>query len=155
MERAAAVIQATYRSFRVRRKLQRANRAFAVFQREFRDRRLEKEKEKAQEKIEAEMKDAIERKKIHNFRSSMRKQLKMLEVLPAREVNKFMVETQLNAARRIQAGYRGMLARRRTANLRCETQKQRAAVVIQRQVGWVDPYHNIRTHGLRPYAWVI
>ena len=118
----------------MRKQLYRANRAFAVLQRRFRERRKEKEREKAREKEDEERKDALERRMIHNLRSSMRKQMKMLESLPAREVNQFMVENQVNAATRIQAGYRGMLARREAHKLRIVTQQHRAATVIQRQV---------------------
>lgn len=104
------------------------------FQRLFRQRRLDKAREKQEEKEEEERRLLEERKRIGEFRSSMRKQLKLLESVPAREVNKFMVENQEQAITRIQAGYRGMVARRRATKQRNEVKQQRAAVTIQRQV---------------------
>ena len=68
---------------------------------------------KVEEKQREENKLAIEQKRISEFRSSMRKQLKMLESVPAREVNLFMSENQEMAARKIQAAFRGVLGRRK------------------------------------------
>ena len=64
----------------------------------------------------------------------MQKQLKMLEGVPAREVNLFMAENQVKAANKIQAAFRGMMGRRKYRERRDEVTKERAAVIIQRQV---------------------
>ena len=64
----------------------------------------------------------------------MQKQLKMLESLPAREVNLFMEENQVKAASKIQAAFRGMVARKKYRERNEEVTRERAAVTIQRQV---------------------
>ena len=89
---------------------------------------------KAEEKDRRDYKLAFEQKRINEFRSSMRKQLKMLETVPAREVNLFMAQNQEEAASKIQAAYRGMVARRAFHERRHEVTRERAAVAIQRQV---------------------
>ena len=88
----------------------------------------EKEKEEEQNRLD------IEQKRIKEFRSSMRKQLKMLEGVPAREVNLFMAENQEKAACAIQAAFRGMMGRRMFRERRHEVTRDRAAIAIQRQV---------------------
>lgn len=64
----------------------------------------------------------------------MQKQLKMLESVPAREVNLFMEENQVKAASKIQAAFRGMVARKKYRERNEEVTRERAAVTIQRQV---------------------
>ena len=64
----------------------------------------------------------------------MRKQLKMLEGVPAREVNLFLAENQEKAASLIQAAFRGMMGRRMFRERRHEVTRERAAIAIQRQV---------------------
>ena len=76
----------------------------------------------------------LEQKRISEFRSSMKKQLKMLESVPAREVNLYMADQQVQAASKIQAAFRGMVARKRVNERRNEVMRDRAAVTIQRQV---------------------
>ena len=76
----------------------------------------------------------LEQKRINEFRSSMKKQLKMLESVPAREVNLYMADQQVQAASKIQAAFRGMVARKRVNKRRNEVMRDRAAVTIQRQV---------------------
>ena len=76
----------------------------------------------------------LEQKRISEFRSSMKKQLKMLESVPAREVNLYMADQQVQAASKIQAAFRGMVARKRVNERRNEVMRDRAAITIQRQV---------------------
>lgn len=64
----------------------------------------------------------------------MRKQLKMLESVPAREVNKFMLDNQIQAVSKIQAGFKGMMCRRQMKFVKEELRRTRAAKTIQRQV---------------------
>ena len=58
----------------------------------------------------------------------------MLESVPAREVNLFMEENQVKAASKIQAAFRGMVARKKYRERNEEVTRERAAVTIQRQV---------------------
>ena len=95
---------------------------------------MDKEREKEKGKRRQERKLAQEQKRINEFRSSMQKQLKMLESVPAREVNLFMEENQVKAASKIQAAFRGMVARKKYSERSEEVTRERAAVTIQRQV---------------------
>ena len=95
---------------------------------------MDKERVKEKGKRREERKLALEQKRINEFRSSMQKQLKMLESVPAREVNLFMEENQVKAASKIQAAFRGMVARKKDRERNEEVTRERAAVTIQRQV---------------------
>ena len=88
----------------------------------------------AEEKEREISKLAIEQKRINEFRSSMQKQLKMLESVPAREVNLFIAQNQEKAASKIQAAYRGMVGRRIFRERQHDVTRERAAIAIQRQV---------------------
>lgn len=67
----------------------------------------------------------------------------MLETVPAREVNKFMVEHQETAASKIQAAFRGMKTRKELSPMKKEYQRTKAARTIQRQVKqYVKQYVN-------------
>ena len=134
LARAATVIQAFYRGSKERHALKRAELGIILLQRKFRQKRLDKERMKVEEKQREENTLAIEQKRISEFRSSMRKQLKMLESVPAREVNLFMSENQEMAARKIQAAFRGVLGRRKFLERHNEVTRERAAIAIQRQV---------------------
>lgn len=133
LARAATVIQAFYRGSKQRQTLKRAEWGIILLQRKFRQSRLDRERVKEKEKKREERKLATEQKRINEFRSSMRKQLKMLESVPAREVNLFMADNQEKAASKIQAAYRGMVARRTFRSRQHEVARERAAVTIQRQ----------------------
>lgn len=89
-----------------------------------------------------------EQKKLQGFRSSMKKKLKMLETVPAREVNKFMVENQEQAASRIQAAFRGMKTRQQLKTVKDDYRRTKAATTIQRQVNrLVIDIHKQRSKG--------
>lgn len=134
LARAATVIQAFYRGSKERQTLKRAEWGIILLQRKFRQSRLDRERVREREKKREERKLATEQKRINEFRSSMRKQLKMLESVPAREVNLFMADNQEKAASKIQAAYRGMVARSIFRSRQHEVARERAAVTIQRQV---------------------
>lgn len=134
LARAATIIQAFIRGSKERQSLRRAEWGITLLQRKFRQSHLDKRRMKAEEKERRDYKLAFEQKRINEFRSSMRKQLKMLETVPAREVNLFMAQNQEQAASKIQAAYRGMVARRIFRERRHDVTRERAAVAIQRQV---------------------
>ena len=94
---------------------------------------------RAKERQQEENKLVLEQKRINEFRSSMRKQLKMLESVPAREVNLFMAENQVKAASKIQAAFRGMMARKKVHKQRNKVMQERAAIAIQREVCVLRP----------------
>lgn len=133
LSRAATAIQAFYRGSRQRQRLKQAELGIILLQRKFRQRRLDKERAREKGKRREERKLALEQKRINEFRSSMQKQLKMLESVPAREVNLFMEENQVKAASKIQAAFRGMVARKKYRERNEEVTRERAAVTIQRQ----------------------
>lgn len=151
LARAATIIQAFFRGSKERQSLRRAEWGITLLQRKFRQSRLDKRRIKAEEKERRDYKLAFEQKRINEFRSSMRKQLKMLETVPAREVNLFMAQNQEQAASKIQAAYRGMVARRTCRERRHEVTRERAAVAIQRQF---RRYRQRMTDARKPYPVV-
>lgn len=133
LTRAATIIQAFYRGSKERQSLKRAEWGITLLQRKFRQNRLDKQRMNAEEKEREISKLAIEQKRINEFRSSMQKQLKMLESVPAREVNLFIAQNQEKAASKIQAAYRGMVGRRIFRERQHDVTRERAAIAIQRQ----------------------
>ncbi|KAK3750422.1 hypothetical protein QZH41_016982, partial [Actinostola sp. cb2023] len=140
LTRSATIIQACFRGFRTRERMKQADRGITLLQQKFRQKRFKREQERKQRNEQQEQLLFAEQKKIHGFRSSMKKKLQMLETVPAREVNNFMLENQDQAASKIQAAFRGMKSRRQIGTRRENVQRTKAATIIQRQ------FHRYREH---------
>ncbi|EDO49031.1 predicted protein, partial [Nematostella vectensis] len=131
---AATTIQSGFRGYKTRKQLELAKAGMTKLQRLFRQKRDLKIREAERVKEEENRKHLAEQKRIQEFRCSMKKQLKLLETVPAREVNKHMQENQIAAATTIQAAYRGMRCRRQAQHVRTHLLRVRAAIRIQRQI---------------------
>eukprot|EP00794_Sanderia_malayensis_P003416 gene3416-3907_t len=134
LNEAASVIQAIYRGHLTRRKMKKANEAFGKFQRIYRERKrrdLDEKMKKIKEKEKKELEE-INRRKV--FLSSRTKQLKVIENIPAKTVDKFLKNIQIEAAMKIQRIWRGHSTRKTLEPKLGEIKRIRAAIKIQRQM---------------------
>lgn len=148
-QQAAILIQSCYKGYRMREKLRRANIAISIFQCTYRRKTRRQNVIKSQNNIQ-KMKDEFqkaERRKI--FFTSKAKQLKSIETIPAKTVDKFLENLDRNSAIKIQAAWRGHKTRKSLSGLKPGMKKVRAVIVIQRQVRrWLRQCRARREHGL-------
>ncbi|KAK2176926.1 hypothetical protein NP493_630g00039 [Ridgeia piscesae] len=144
--RAAALIQAAWKSFMTRRKLKRASSAMSRFQINYRGRKIEEEQRKLEEKVQAELRHMLLIQRRHAMRDLREKQLEMLTLLPAAEVQKHLEQEKLQSAVKIQALWRGHMTRKCLASTQKGVRETRAAICLQRGVRqWLKRIHNRRT----------
>nr|XP_002740629.1 PREDICTED: IQ calmodulin-binding motif-containing protein 1-like [Saccoglossus kowalevskii] len=134
LHRAATTIQAIYKGFITRKKLKKADRGIKTFQRSFRVHQVNKQKQLEDKRLERELQHQLlvaHRKKI---RETRQKQLNMIAAMHPSEVNKHLELAQIHAAIKIQAIWKGVLARKRYGMTKATAQQVRAAIAIQRAV---------------------
>ncbi|KAL4229455.1 hypothetical protein ACF0H5_012493 [Mactra antiquata] len=135
----AVMVQANWRGFITRKKLARANKSFAKFQKAFRNRMRVKEDTIRRQKnqSEAEYKGLVNRQKI--MREFRERQLHCIEILPASKVETFLQNEQILAATRIQKLWRGYSERNQLSGRRDLVRQTRAAIKIQHCVRrWLE-----------------
>ncbi|KAK3106409.1 hypothetical protein FSP39_019392 [Pinctada imbricata] len=139
LARAAVTIQAIWKGFIIRKRLNRANKAFTKFHRSFRHKQvvMEQRKELAKEALELERRLKLNRQKI--MREFKEKQLHTIEILPASHVDKYFEREQTQAAIQIQKCWRGFHSRQSMFDKRILVQRYKAAVILQRGVRrWLE-----------------
>ncbi|XP_014669000.1 PREDICTED: IQ calmodulin-binding motif-containing protein 1-like isoform X2 [Priapulus caudatus] len=131
---AAVRIQAYFRGYRTRRRLEKANLAFASFHKQYRERKAKN----AQSKSEEQRQGALRQRLLESRRQALRRlsvrQLQCIEILPAGEVDRYLLQQQEAAAARIQACWKGSRERRRLSGRRARARRERAASTLQRAV---------------------
>jgi len=81
--------------------------------------------------------------------SSRLKQLKTIETIPAKTVHKFLENLEHESVSKIQAIWRGYKTRKIMERLRPELRKEKAAIIIQRQIRkWLQRCYSKRISGL-------
>ncbi|KAK3591386.1 hypothetical protein CHS0354_005304 [Potamilus streckersoni] len=136
---AAIVLQAYWKGYITRKKLDRANKSFSKFQKAFRNRREQKEQMKFTRQMEsdAEYLGKLNRKKI--MRDFKQRQLHTIEILPAAKVESYLQNEQTQAAIQIQRYWKGYNERMKISGRRDLAQQTRAAIKIQRGVRtWLE-----------------
>ncbi|NXW29245.1 IQCB1 protein, partial [Phaetusa simplex] len=129
---AACIIQATWRGFLTRKRLKKLPKAVTTLQRSFRAKReqelqhLKKQKEDEALKLQMQLQRQRARRLFHE------RQLALLEIIHASQVNKYMEEMEGKSALTIQRFWRGYRARRNFHQQRQSLKEYKAAVVIQR-----------------------
>jgi len=148
-ENAAIVIQACYKGYKLRERLQKATIAITLFQRSYRAKvkmKSEKRTQENLEKMKLEHEDAERRK---TFMSSKVKQLKTMEAIPAKTVHTFLENLEHEAATKIQAAWIGHKSRKALAIEKPTLKRIKAAVVIQRQIRkWLERCRSKHADGL-------
>ncbi|KAG1682114.1 IQ calmodulin-binding motif-containing protein 1 [Nymphon striatum] len=95
------------------------------------------EKRKKQLSLELKQNEAINRKQ--EMRKSKQRQLEMLTMIPASQVENYFQNEQNIAATKMQAIWRGYKSRKQYPQIRYDVLRHRAAVIIQTQVRiWLE-----------------
>ncbi|XP_064594930.1 IQ calmodulin-binding motif-containing protein 1-like [Liolophura sinensis] len=137
--RAATTIQALWKGVLTRRKLKKADRSFAKFQRSFRQKLETTERRKEEEKMEKELEEQLLANRRKIMRDFHEKRLHLIEILPPQMLQGYMEKENTQAAIRIQKTWRGHRERLRREDRRDLATRSRAAVLIQRTVRrWLE-----------------
>ncbi|XP_077993838.1 IQ calmodulin-binding motif-containing protein 1-like [Glandiceps talaboti] len=132
MHRAATTIQAVWKSFRTRKQLKKADKAMKTFQRSFRGRQVNRQRKLELEREERELRHQLLVAHRRTIRHTREKQLNMIAAMHPSKVNKYLEISQITAAIKIQARWKGVLARKKYGLRRATAVQVRAAIAIQR-----------------------
>ena len=125
---AAVLIQAVWRGYKCRKKMQRVRVGICRFQQLYRRWKLDKERVK-QERVQMTSKSAhTAQREFHE------QQMATLKLIPASEVDGFIRKQEEQAASRLQAWWRGLLARKAFQDMKVASVRTKSAGVIQRAV---------------------
>lgn len=138
-QEAASYIQALWRGVFTRRRLKRANVVFAKFHRSYRLRKAKEEHALLETRVQTELQRRMDAKRRKMMIYLKEKHLQVMEVLPAAQVEKFLMKEKQSAALRIQTLWRGHKERNQLTRRQEVAQQVKAAIKIQRMVRkWLD-----------------
>lgn len=130
--RAAAMIQSVWRGYTTRKKLKKMQQGIMKFQQMYRRKKAEKLKQEQQNRTTK----ALFTVKELNLKSERltfhKKQLSVIEQLPASEISRFVTQQENEAAIAIQSWWRRRLACTRYKKLQAEARQSHCVTVIQR-----------------------
>ncbi|KAJ8247080.1 hypothetical protein GJAV_G00258520 [Gymnothorax javanicus] len=132
--KAACVIQAAWRAFQTRKRIKKLPKAVSTLQRSFRQRRQLQEAESRRRRAEEDLKQQVLLRRQRAIREFRLRQLHLLEMVPAGQVERFMGELELRAAVMIQRVWRGHRVRCNFRSQKQDLRQFKAAVTIQRAV---------------------
>ncbi|XP_069588731.1 IQ calmodulin-binding motif-containing protein 1 [Ranitomeya imitator] len=132
LHRAARTVQAVWRGFRTRRRIRKLPAAVTALQRSFRAKRDQEMKQLQRQKEEEELRERLKLRRLRAMREFREKQLMLLEVVRAGQMDKHIQETQTTSALIIQKHWRGCRDRRRVLLQKQTLKRYKAAVTIQR-----------------------
>ncbi|NXC44197.1 IQCB1 protein, partial [Penelope pileata] len=129
---AACIIQAMWKGYQTRKRLKKLPQAVTTLQRSFRAKREQElqhlEKQKEDEALKLQM--LLQRQRA--MRLFHERQLALLEIIHASQVDKHMQEMKVKSALTIQRFWRGYTARRNFHQQKQSLKEYKAAVIIQR-----------------------
>ncbi|XP_042192491.1 IQ calmodulin-binding motif-containing protein 1 [Callorhinchus milii] len=131
---AASLIQAAWRAYQTRKRLKKLPKAVTTLQRSFRARQEQEIKRIEKRKAEEELKQQVQLRRHRAIREFRQRQLTLLEIVPASQMDKYLQEEEEKSALLIQTQWRGHRERRAFYQQKQALQAFRAAVVIQRVV---------------------
>ncbi|NWH54426.1 IQCB1 protein, partial [Fregata magnificens] len=129
---AACTIQAMWRGFQTRKRLKKLPQAVTTLQRSFRAKREQELQHLKKQKEDEALKLQMQLQRQRAMRLFHERQLALLEIIHASQVNKYMEEMEGKSALTIQRFWRGYRARRNFHQQRQSLKEYKAAVVIQR-----------------------
>ncbi|NXK84929.1 IQCB1 protein, partial [Amazona guildingii] len=131
---AACVIQAMWRGFQTRKRLKKLPQAVTTLQRSFRAKREQELQHLKKQKEDEALKLQMQLQRQRSMRLFHERQLALLKIIHASQVDKYMEEMERKSALTIQRFWRGYRARRNFHQQRQSVKEYKAAVVIQRAV---------------------
>ncbi|KAG5852830.1 hypothetical protein ANANG_G00066710 [Anguilla anguilla] len=149
--RAACVIQAAWRAFQTRKRMKKLPKAVSVLQRSFRERRRLQATQAQRRRAEEELKHQVLLRRQRALREFRQRQLLLLEIVPAGQVDRFLGDLDMRAAVMIQKVWRGHRERRTFQQQKQELRQFKAAVAIQRAVLRFLKRQRAKRHRLSPW----
>uniref|UniRef100_A0A8D0HJN3 IQ motif containing B1 n=1 Tax=Sphenodon punctatus TaxID=8508 RepID=A0A8D0HJN3_SPHPU len=134
LHQAACLIQAVWRGFRTRKRLRKLPRAVTALQRSFRAKREQETRELQRRREDDALRQQVRLQRQQAMRLFHERQLTLLEIVHASQVDKHVHEVEEKSALTIQRHWRGCRARRNFHQQRQSLQQHKAAVIIQRVV---------------------
>ncbi|KAJ7345894.1 hypothetical protein JRQ81_001844 [Phrynocephalus forsythii] len=134
LHQAACSIQAAWRGFQTRRRLKQLPKAVTTLQRNFRAKKEQELKSLKKQKEEESLRQQLQLQRQRAMRQFHERQLTLLEIVHAGQVDKHIHEMEERAALTIQRYWRGYRARRNFHQQKKYLQQYKAAVVLQRAV---------------------
>ncbi|KAM3917220.1 IQ calmodulin-binding motif-containing protein 1 [Leptodactylus fuscus] len=132
LHRAARTIQAMWRGFQIRKRMRRLPGAVTSLQRSFRAKREQEMKQMKRQRDEELLRERLKLQRLRAMREFREKQLTLLEIVHAGQMDKHIRETQERSALIIQRHWRGHRDRRQFLLQKQILRQYKAAVAIQR-----------------------
>ncbi|NXX77006.1 IQCB1 protein, partial [Urocolius indicus] len=129
---AACKIQAMWRGYQTRKRLKKLPQAVTILQRSFRAKREQELRHLKTQKEDEALKLQMQLQRQRAMRLFHERQLALLQIIHASQVNKYLEEMEGKSALTIQRFWRGYRARRNFHQQRQSLKEYKAAVVIQR-----------------------
>ncbi|XP_022084664.1 IQ calmodulin-binding motif-containing protein 1-like [Acanthaster planci] len=134
LHRAARTVQAVWRGFQTRKQLKKANKAFTRLQKSFREKQAQRDQQVEKERERRELQHQLLVSRRQAIRQTRQKQLDMIAAMAPGKVDRYLQMSQIAAAVKLQARWRGILERRKLGLRKATAQQVRAAITIQRVV---------------------
>ncbi|XP_048391021.1 IQ calmodulin-binding motif-containing protein 1-like isoform X2 [Stegostoma tigrinum] len=132
--RSACLIQAAWRAYQIRKRVKSLPKVVTTLQRSFRAKREREIQQLEKRREEEELKHLLQLRRHRALREFQQRQLSLLELVPASEVNKYLQEERERSALIIQKVWRGHSLRKDFDKRKQALKEFKAAVVIQRAV---------------------
>ncbi|XP_038277692.1 IQ calmodulin-binding motif-containing protein 1 [Dermochelys coriacea] len=132
LHQAACLIQAVWRGFQTRKRLKTLPKAVTALQRSFRAKREQELQHLKRLKEDETLRQQLRLQRQRAMRLFHERQLTLLEIVQAGQVDRYIQEMEGKAALTIQRHWRGYRARRKVHQQRQSLKQYKAAVVIQR-----------------------
>lgn len=134
LQQAACLIQAAWRGFQTRQRLKLLLKAVTILQRTFRAKRAQELQGLKKQKEDEGLKQQLQLQRQRAMRLFHERQLTLLEIVDAGQIDKHMHEIEEKAAITIQRYWRAFRTRRNFHQQKQYLKQYKAAVVIQRMV---------------------
>ncbi|XP_053327896.1 IQ calmodulin-binding motif-containing protein 1 [Spea bombifrons] len=132
LHQAARSIQAVWRGFQTRRRVRKLPVAVTTLQRSFRAKKEQELLSLKRKKEEEDLKQQLQLQRVRAMRMFREKQLSLLEIVSAGQMDKHIQGTQETSALLIQKHWRGHRERKRFQQQKALLKQYKAAVTIQR-----------------------
>ncbi|XP_025909915.1 IQ calmodulin-binding motif-containing protein 1 isoform X2 [Nothoprocta perdicaria] len=129
---AACLIQATWKGFQTRKRLKKLPQAVTALQRSFRAKRKQELQHLKKQKEDEALKQEMQLQRQRAMRHFHERQLALLEIIHASQMDKHIQEMEEKSALTIQRFWRGYRARRYFHQQKQSLKEYKAAVTIQR-----------------------
>ncbi|XP_023700405.2 IQ calmodulin-binding motif-containing protein 1 isoform X2 [Paramormyrops kingsleyae] len=132
--KSACMIQATWRGFQTRKRMKTLSKAVITLQRKFREMRQQQKLQSEKKKAEEDFLFQVHLRRQRAQCEFRQRQLYLLEIVPADQMDRYLCEVEHRAAINIQKVWRGYRERKNFQQQKQALKKSKAAVTIQRAV---------------------